>query len=459
MSELVVRNPWDQSVVATLAYADTSELTRAIDRAARAFETTREQPPHERAELLLRIARSIEQHRDELAAMIVAEAGKPITLAEAEVARAVIVFVDAADAARRSTGQSLDAAAFAPGAGHLAIAHRFPLGIVYGLTPFNFPLNLVAHKVAPAIACGASILIKPSPRTPLCAIKLAKLIEDAGAPANQVQVIILPNALAADALRDERVKVVSFTGSAEIGWKLREQAGRRRVTLELGGNAAAIVHDDADIDAAVPMLATGAFAYAGQSCISVQRILAHRAIHDRLREALVAHTQEKILVGDPSRRDVRVGPMISPDAQARVLAMIESARAQGATVLTGGGADGPCVTPTLLENVPVDHPLCTEEAFAPLAVLAPYDSFDEALALANRSRYGLQTGVFTRDIGRILHAFHALEVGSVLINQVPTYRIDNLLYGGAKDSGAGREGVRWAIEEMTELRTLVIKRD
>lgn len=458
MSDVVIRNPWDQSVVATLAFSDEADLSRAIDRAARAFATTRAQPVHERAELLLRIARAVEHHRDELAAMIVAEAGKPITLAEAEVTRAAIVFHNAADEARRDGAPVLDAAAFAPGAGHVAFAKRFPLGVVYGMTPFNFPLNLVAHKVAPAIACGASIVIKPSPRTPLCAIKLAKLIDDAGATAGQVQVVIVPNELATLPLRDERVKVVSFTGSAEVGWTVREQAGRRRVTLELGGNAAAIVHEDADLGAAVPMLATGAFAYAGQSCISVQRILVHRPIYDRVREALIAHTREKVHVGDPARRDVLVGPMISPEARERVLKLIESAKRAGAIVLSGGDASGPCIEPTLLENAPADHPICTDEAFAPLAVLSAYDTFDEALAIANDSRYGLQTGVYTRDIGRIFQAFETLEVGSVLINQGPTFRLDHLPYGGVKDSGVGREGVRWAIEEMTELRTLIIKR-
>jgi len=455
--DLVVRNPWDGSTVARVAMGDASHLDKAIEVADRALDQTRAQPPHERAALLLRVAEEIEKRKAELANLIVAEAGKPIVLAEGEVARAVVTFTSAADEARRWPGESLDAGAFSPGAGYIAISKRVAAGVVYGMSPFNFPLNLVAHKLAPAIACGASIVLKPSPRTPLSALALAKIILDAGAIPGQVNVITVPNDLATRPIDDPRVKVVSFTGSAPIGWAIKQKALKQKVTLELGGNAAVIVHEDAIVEEAVPMIAAGIFANAGQSCISVQRVIVHRSIYDRFKSALVTYTKEKIHAGDPARRDVLVGPMITAEARDKVIALIDSAQAKGARLLTGGKIDGPCVEPTLLENAPADHDICREEAFAPLAVLSAYDSFDDALKQANDSPYGLQAGVFTHDIGRIMKAFHTLDVGSVLINQTPTYRIDNLPYGGTKDSGFGREGPRWAMEDMTELKTLVIR--
>ncbi len=458
MTDLVVRNPFDQSVLAALPFASEGELDRAIDVADRALEKTRAKPPHERAAVLMRVAAAIEKRKDELAALIVAEAGKPITLAEGEVARAAVTFSSAADEARRWPGETLDAGAYAAGAGYVAISKRVSAGVVYGMSPFNFPLNLVAHKLAPAIACGASIVLKPSPRTPLSAIELGKIIAEAGTVEGQVNVVVVPNELAARPIDDERVKVVSFTGSAKVGWSIKQKAVKQKVTLELGGNAAVIVHEDANLADAVPAIAAGVFGNAGQSCISVQRVLVHRSIYGPFKSALVAYTKEKIRAGDPRQRDVLVGPMITAEARDKVVSLIDSARSLGATILTGGGgASGPCVEPTLLENVPADHPICREEAFAPLAVLSAYDSFDDALRQANDSPYGLQAGIYTRDIGRIMKAFHTLEVGSVLVNQTPTYRIDNLPYGGVKDSGFGREGPRWAMEDMTELRTLVIK--
>ncbi len=457
--DLVVKNPFDSSTVATVAMGDESNLTNAIAAAHAALNTTGQQAPHERAALLLRIASAIESQKSELAKLIVAEAGKPITLAEGEVARAVITFTAAADESRRWQGETLAAAAYAPGAGHVAISRRVPAGVVYGMSPFNFPCNLVAHKIAPAIACGATIVLKPSPRTPLSALAMAKIILDVGATPGQVNVITCPNDLAMKPIDDPRVAVVTFTGSAAIGWQIKKQAYKQKVTLELGGNAPVVIHADADIDKAVPLIATGAFAYAGQSCISVQRILIHRSIYDQVRDKLVVHTKQTIKAGDPKRRDVIVGPMISSEAKQKTLDLIDSAKSKGAIVLCGGVAEGNCIEPTLLENVPADHPACRDEAFAPIAVLTAYDDYADALRIANDSPYGLQAGVFTQDIGRIMQAFDTLDVGGVLINQVPTFRIDNLPYGGVKDSGVGREGPRYAMEEMTELKTLVIKQN
>lgn len=453
-----VRNPWDQSVIARVSLADAALLDRAADEALKAFEVTRRRPPHERAELLTRLASRLNERKEAFARDIVREAGKPITLAEAEVGRAVFTLTAAADAARRAHGRMLDAAAFAPGAGHIAIQRRFPVGVVYGMTPFNFPVNLVVHKLAPALAIGAPIILKPSPRTPISTIRLAELAMECGAVPGSVQVVNCENDLALKLAQDERVKVVSFTGSAAVGWQVKAVATKKKVTLELGGNAAVIVHDDADLSTAVPAIATGAFAYAGQSCISVQRILVQRRIYVDFRDRLVAHTKSNVKAGDPTDHTVLIGPMIDPASQLRILDWVRSAQQSGATVLTGGVASGPCIEPTLLENVPADHPLCVEEAFAPVAILRPYDDFAEALRIANDSRYGLQAGVFTRDLDRALTAFETLEVGGVMINQPPTMRLDNLPYGGIKDSGFGREGIECAIEEMTEGRMMVVKR-
>lgn len=457
MPDLTVHNPFDQSVVGHVPLADAAVIARAIDVAHSALPKTRAQPPHERAELLLRIAAEIAKQKDELSALIVAEAGKPITLARAEVDRAVITFTSAADEARRWPGETLDASAYAPGAGHIAISKRVPLGVVYGMGPFNFPLNLVAHKLAPAIACGASIILKPSPRTPLSAIKLGQIVNACGAIPGQVQIVVCDNDLALSPLDDPRVRVVSFTGSAAVGWKVKERAIKQKITLELGGNAPVILHDDADIEKAIPMIAAGAFGNAGQSCISIQRVLIHASIYDQTRDALVAYTRQNIRCGDPARTDVTVGPMITTAARDRTIEQIAHAKSEGARVLCGGGVQGPCLEPTLLESVHATNPLCRDEAFAPVAVLMPYDDFAQAITLANDTDYGLQAGVFTRDIGRILQSFHALDFGGVTINQTPTFRIDNLPYGGIKNSGLGREGPRYAMEDFTETKTLVVR--
>ena len=453
-----VRNPWNQQVLAEVPLHDRHDVDRAIAAAHHALRNTRAQPPHERAEVLLKIAAGLREQRDAFAQTIMQEAGKPITLAEAEVGRAVVTFTAAADEARKSHAQFLDAGAYAPGIGHSAIVTRVPAGVVYGMTPFNFPLNLVAHKLAPAIACGAPIVLKPSPRTPLSTLKLVELAQASGAIKDSVQCVNTPNELAAYAIESDHVKVVSFTGSAPVGWKIKSLANKKKVTLELGGNAAVIVHEDADIAPAISMIATGAFAYAGQSCISVQRVLIHRSIYDTVRDQLVTFAREKIKTGDPADRATLVGPMIDEASRDRLLASIQSAQSRGANVLLGGQMIGPCVSPALLENVPADHALCAEEAFAPVAILIAYDTFDDAIRIVNASRYGLQAGVFTHDIRRVQQAYDELDVGAVLINQTPTFRIDNLPYGGPKDSGFGREGIASAMEEMTEPKVLIIRR-
>lgn len=453
-----VRSPYDDTFVASVPLGDAAMLDRAVGAAHVAYRETRRLPAHARSAVLTRAAGMIDQRRELLAAIIVAEAGKPLVLAEAEVQRAVDTFTVAAEEARRMpSGEVLAVDAYAAGEGHLGLVRRFPVGVVYGVTPYNFPLNLVAHKIAPALASGNTIVIKPSPRTPLSALALAAIVREAGALPGQVNVVTCPTEVVASPLGDARVQVFSFTGSAAVGWTLRARATVRKVVLELGGNAAVIVHDDADVEAAVPLIANGAFANAGQSCISVQRLLVHSAVYDAFRAKLLAFAQTRIRTGDPSRREVLVGPMIDNAALQRALAWVRAAEQAGGRVLCGGAAEGRCLPPTLLENVPAAQPLWAEEVFAPVAVLQRYERFEEALGVVNASRYGLQAGVFTRDSARSYRAFRDLDVGAVLINQVPSFRVEHMPYGGVKDSGLGREGVRYAMDEMTEPRALLMK--
>ncbi len=453
-----VVNPFTGEEFARVPMGGPAEIERALAAAAAAFPEVRGWAAHRRSALLLAVAQGIERRRAEFVETIVSEAGKPITLAEGEVARAVMTFTAAAEEARRQHGEMLDMDAFASGDGHLGLVKRFPLGVIAAISPFNFPLNLVAHKVAPALATGNTMVVKPAGKTPLTALLLAHVLVEAGVPAGQMNFVTCSNADAALLVTDGRVKKVTFTGSPAVGWKLKELCGKKRITLELGGNAAVIVHADADLDAAVPAIANGGFAYAGQSCISVQRIVIHESRYAEVKQRLTAFIREKIKTGDPRDRATVVGPMITADALAEVRARIDAALAAGARLVHGGQAVGRCLEATALEDVPADADLCAKEAFAPIVTLHRYREFDEALALVNASDFGLQAGVFTRDLQLALRAFEVLDVGGVLINQVPTFRVENMPYGGIKDSGFGREGVRYAIEEMTELKSLIIKR-
>ena len=454
---LPVVDPFTGEEFARVPLGNREHLELAIDTAQRAFASAREQPAHARAELLLAIARGIEQRRGEFIETIIAEAGKPVIFAEAEVARAMMTFTAAAEESRRVQGELLAMDAFPPGEGHFGMARRFPIGVIAAITPFNFPLNLVAHKVAPCLATGNTMVAKPATKTPLSALLLAEVLVDAGTPAGQVNFVTCTNEDASLLVTDERVKKVTFTGSPAVGWKLKEQCGRKRITLELGGNAGCIVHADADLDAAIPMIALGAFAQAGQSCISVQRVVVHEAIYTEFRERFVAHVREKIVTGDPRDRATIVGPMIDADALQRIRGVIQDAVRAGARIIHGGETRGPCLEATILGDAPRNSPLCTEEAFAPVVTLHRYRDFDEALAFVNGSRFGLQAGVFTRELPLAMRAFQRLEVGAVMINQVPTFRVETMPYGGVKESGFGREGVRYAMDEMTELKSLVMK--
>jgi glyceraldehyde-3-phosphate dehydrogenase (NADP+) len=455
---LHVRNPYTGDPLASVPMGNGAHLDSAIAAAHRAFEITRRRSRAERADLLTRVAAGLQRRRDELVETIVAEAGKPITYAEAEHTRAVMTFTCAAEEARREHGELLPLDAFAAGAGHFGLARRFPLGVMAAITPFNFPLNLVAHKVAPCIASGNTAVVKPAAKTPLTALLLAEVLVEAGLAAGEVNFVTCENEDVERLITDERVRIVSFTGSDVVGWQLKEKCLKKRVTLELGGNAGVIIHDDADWRDAIPALATGAFAAAGQSCISIQRMLVHEAIYDDFRDAFRQHTAAHVKCGDPRDHETVVGPMITPDALEKARTRIAAALQAGAKFVHGGAIHGPCLEATILENVPHDTELWSEEAFAPVVALERYADFDAALAQVNASRFGLQAGIFTRDLDRAFRAYEALEVGGVLINQVPTWRVENMPYGGVKESGFGREGIRYAIEEMTELRTLVIRR-
>ncbi len=453
-----VANPFTGEEFARVPLGGVAEIERAIAAAHAAFPQVRSVPGHRRAALLLAVATGIERRREEFVATIVSEAGKPVTFAEAEVARAQMTFTAAAEEARRQHGELLDVDAFSSGEGHLGLVRRFPLGVISAITPFNFPLNLVAHKVAPCLATGNTMVVKPATKTPLTSLLLAEVLVEAGLPPGQINFVTCSNEDAARLVTDERVKKVTFTGSPTVGWKLKAQCGKKRITLELGGNAGVILHTDADLAAAIPAVATGGFAYAGQSCISVQRVVIHESIYDDAKARLVAHIRDKIKTGDPRDRATVVGPMITAEALVGIRARLDAALAAGAKLVCGGEVRGRCLEATVLENVAPTLDICAQEAFAPVITLHRYREFEEALAFVNASDFGLQAGVFTRDLPLALRAFDVLDVGGVLINQAPTFRVENMPYGGIKDSGFGREGVRHAMEEMTELKSLIIKR-
>lgn len=451
-----VVNPWDGSVVETVALADASQVEAAVASAHRAFAHVRTIPAAERIACLLRIASALRARRDEIISTLVAEAGKPVSFAAVEADRAIICFEQAAHEAAISSGHTLEMEATPPGRNHFGLVRRFPMGVILGVTPFNFPLNLVAHKVAPAIATGNTMVLKPALKTPLSSLLLAGVLHEAGLPPGQINVVPFSHEHIDPLLTDGRIRMLSFTGSVDIGWQLKSRAARMKVALELGGNAGVIVEPDGDWRSVVPRIVSAAYGYAGQSCISVQRIFVHSSIYDAFRDEMIAAIA-RLGVGDPRESSTVVGPMINSSARAKVVSWTRQTEALGARLLTPLREEGPgLLYPLLFESVPADAPVSCEEAFAPLAVLAQYDSFDEALSLVNASRFGLQAGVFTSDVSKAFRAFSELEVGGVMINQVPTFRVENMPYGGIKDSGFGREGIRYAMEEMTEPRSLVL---
>jgi acyl-CoA reductase-like NAD-dependent aldehyde dehydrogenase len=451
-----VKNPYTHEPIGSYFQADSEQVEQAFQSAHEAFLRNRELTPAARALFLGEVAAVIKRRSQEFVDLLIQEAGKPVTLAEAEVARAQHTFLFASSECRQSHGELIALDGSEWGKKHSGSVRRFPIGVIFGITPFNFPLNLVAHKVAPALAAGNAIVIKPSPRTVLTALLFAESLHEAGVPAGLVNIVPFDVSLMEPYYNDERVKMVSFTGSAAVGWKIKEKCNTKKVCLELGGNAAAIVHADAEWENRIAPLANGAFGYAGQSCISVQRVYVQRQIYGAFRDAFLAYVSDKVKTGDPRGRETVIGPMIAPEAVQKVSQWVDQAVAAGAKLATEKTIDGQCVGPIVLEQVPEDQPISCEEAFAPVVVLQPYDDLTEAIAKVNRSRWGMQTGVFTRDLKLAHQAYESLDVAAVLINQVPTYRVENMPYGGVKLSGFGREGVKYAMEEMTERKTLVV---
>jgi glyceraldehyde-3-phosphate dehydrogenase (NADP+) len=451
-----VHSPYDNHVVAAVCQATVDDAIEALKAAEHAFAETRALPSYRRAAILEHVARRIEHEALDMARGISLESGKPIATARAEVQRAVQTFRIAAEEAKRIGGELLPLDWTPENDGRAGLLRRFPIGPILGITPFNFPLNLVAHKVAPALAAGNPILIKPAPQTPLTALRLGEMVVDAGWPRGAISVLPCSNEVAASMLQSPRLRMLSFTGSAEVGWRLKAMVPRLRCTLELGGNAAMIVHEDADLEHAARAILSGGFTYSGQSCISVQRVFVHKMRWQTLAQRLTEGI-EQMVAGDPMDELTQIGPMISLAAAERAANWIEKAVDAGARLLTGGERRGAQLSPALLAKVPRTTPLFKEEVFAPIVFLNPYETFEEAIAAVNDSRYGLQAAVFTRDWGRITHAFRDLEVGAVLMNESTAWRADHMPYGGVKDSGTGREGIRSAIESMTEEKMLVAR--
>ena len=456
---VAIRNPYSGDEVGRTYAAGAVELDAAAAASVRGFEAWRREPSHRRAAVLAAVAQGLREGREAFARSITSEAGKPIRDARVEAERAAHVFTLASEEAKRVTGEFLPLDLFPGSEGRTALVRRVPAGPVLGITPFNFPLNLVAHKAAPALALGCSIVVKPAPQTPLTALRLAALARAAGLPGDVFQVVPTTNELAGSLVEDERFRVLSFTGSPGVGWALKARAGRKRVLLELGGNAAVIVHRDADLEAAVRRATVGGMSYSGQVCISVQRVYAQREIFDGFLASLV-EAVAGLVVGDPFEEATQISALIRPGEAERVATWVSEAQAGGARVVTGGRVlptpGGRAYAPTIVTGTRPGMRVVDEEVFGPLIVVEPYDDVEGAFDAVNAGRFGLQAGLYTNDLGIVQRAFERLEVGAVLVNEVPTYRADHMPYGGVKESGLGREGVRYAMEEMSERRVLVL---
>ena len=450
-----VRSPYTGDVVGRVAKAGADETRRAIDSAEQSMGEPL--PAHKRAEILVRVAGYLGKRHDEVARLISDEAGKPMKAARVEAKRAMSTYTFAAVEARKLAGEMVPMDAAQAGEGKLAFTLRRPIGVVGAISPFNFPLNLVAHKIAPALAAGCAVVLKPAGQTPLSALLLAELETEAGLPPGWLNVVVGPASEIGDVLVEEdRVKAISFTGSSEVGWRLRERAPRKRVLLELGNSTPVIVQGDADLDEASDKLAQHAFSFARQSCISVQRIYVQKWVYDDFVERFVPKV-EALIAGDPADEETDVGPVVDDDARDRILSWIDEAREGGAHILTGGTVlDGRVLRPTMLGNVDLNMKVCREEVFGPVVTLASYDQLDDAIQLANGTRYGLQAGIFTASLPAALRAAQQLRFGGVTINEAPTFRADHMPYGGVKDSGNTREGPHYTVRELTEERVVVI---
>ena len=447
-----VRSPFSGDVVGRVAKAGADETRRAIDAAEIAMREPL--PAHNRAEILVRVAGALGRRHDEVARLISDEAGKPLKAARIEAARAMSTYTFAAVEARKLAGEMVPMDAAQAGEGKLAFTLRRPIGVVGAISPFNFPLNLVAHKLAPALAAGCAVVLKPASATPLSALLLAELEVEAGLPAGWLNVVVGSASEIGDVLiEDARVKAITFTGSGPVGWKLRERAAKKRVNLELGNSTPVIVAGDADVYGAAAKLAQNAFSFAGQSCISVQRVYVDRDVYDEFLGEFIPKV-EALKLGDPADEDTDVGPVIDEDARRRILEWIEATSGE---VLTGGGLDGDLIRPTVIANPAPEDEVSCEEVFGPVCTVTAVGSLDEAVQLSNATRYGLQAGIFTASLDSALRAAQELEFGGVTVNEAPTFRTDQMPYGGVKDSGNTREGPRYAVRELTEERVVVIE--
>lgn len=454
---LTVTNPFDGTPAGSTWLASADDLERAIVAAQTAFRTFGTTPVFDRVDLLKQLAAKLKERRLDVIDLIVREAGKPVGEATVEVDRGVFTIETAAEEAKRIQGDVIPLDLLPSSKGRFGIVRRFPIGPIAGISPFNFPLNLALHKVAPAIASGNTIVLKPPTLAPLTMLLIAQLADEIGLPKGVLNVLPMDRSTGDKLVEDDRFKLLSFTGSPDVGWDMKRRAGVKPVVLELGGNAGVLVDDDADLDFAVSRIRMGAFAYAGQVCISVQRVFIHEAVFDTVRDQIV-DASSKLRMGDPADPATELGPMIDDKAAARTESWIADAVREGATILTGGKAQGRFFEPTVIENANPRSFVCSREAFAPLVTLFPVESFGEGIVRLNDSEYGLQAGVFTNRLENALTAFERIEAGGVIINDVPTYRIDHMPYGGVKSSGLSREGIRYAIEDMTEPRLMVINR-
>ncbi|HEX5124990.1 MAG TPA: aldehyde dehydrogenase family protein [Rhodanobacteraceae bacterium] len=456
-TDLAVLDKYSGDVATRVALADAKAIDHAIAAAVKAEAPMRAMPPYARQKVLQHCVARFRERHDELAMALCVEAGKPIKDSEGEVTRLVDTFEVAAEEALRIDGEIINLEISERAKGYRGFVQRVPVGACSFITPFNFPLNLVAHKVAPAIAAGCPFVLKPAEKTPIGALIIGEVLAETDLPPGAFSVLPCTVETAAPLIADDRLKLLSFTGGL-VGWKLKAQAGRKKVVLELGGNAAAIVDADqrAKLDHVIERLIFGSYYQSGQSCIKVQRIYIHASLYDEAKARFV-DAAKKLKSGDPKQRDVFLGPLIDEAAAKRLESWIAEARDAGATVLCGGGRDGNRLEATVLENVPRDAKLNALEAFGPVTVLAKFDAFDDAIAAVNDSDYGLQAGVFTNDLAHAMRAWDSIVAGGVIVNDVPSFRVDNMPYGGVKGSGFGREGIRYAIEDMTERRLLVMR--
>jgi len=450
-----VLNPYNQRVLAHVCQAGEHEISQVLQSTAEAYSFLKKSSAHVRAKGLQQIAASLQRRREEFAKTISEEAGKPITDARREVDRAIQTFLIASEETTRIPGEVIPMDRMPGMESYTGMLRRFPIGPVLGITPFNFPLNLVAHKVAPCLAAGNPIVIKPAPQTPLTALLLGEVVLESDLPAGSMNVVPCQTPLAEKLVQSEGFQALSFTGSAAVGWMLKAKAGKKRVLLELGGNAGVIIEPDADVDLAVQRCVAGGFGYSGQTCISVQRVYVHESIYDSVVDKFLIRVRD-VVVGDPAQDETVVGPLIDERAAQRVESWVNEAVTQGARVRIGGTRQGSMISPTVLTDVEPHMTVSCQEVFGPVVMLSPYRQFEDALQQLNDSMYGLQAGVFTQNTQKVFQAFQQLEVGTVLANEIPTFRADHMPYGGVKDSGLGREGVKYAIQELTEPKLLVL---